>query len=32
MLDLVIRDWLEPPFGPLRIVSGSMWALHPSHE
>ncbi len=33
ILDLIICDWLEPPpAGPLRAVSGSMWALHPSHE
>jgi hypothetical protein len=31
MLDLVIRDWLEPsPLHPLRAMSGNMWALHPS--
>jgi len=32
MLDSVIRDWLEPPpapLGPLRAMSGNMWALHP---
>jgi hypothetical protein len=33
MLDSVIRDWLEPPPPhPLRAMSGSMCALHPSHK
>jgi hypothetical protein len=32
MLDSIIHDWLEPPLPPLRAVSGSMCALHPSHE
>jgi hypothetical protein len=37
MFDSIICDWLEapahpPPPDPLRVVSGSMWALYPSHE